>query len=85
MEAILKVGAVKTEEAEEARLDNVCQTNPIFSFYPIVLENICHTVVLFNFSISLFMFPSGWRPTKRASEANWMLRRGKGKLRWRTS
>ena len=27
MEAILKVGAVKTEEGVEARLDNVCQTN----------------------------------------------------------
>ena len=83
MEAILKVGAVKTEEGKEARLDTVCQTNPIFSFDPIVLENVCRTVALFN--LSFFMFPSGWRPTKRASEANWMLRREKGKLRWRTS
>ena len=30
MEAILKVGAVKTEEGVEARLDNVCQTNLLF-------------------------------------------------------
>ena len=58
MEAILKVGAVKTEEGVEARLDSVCQTNPIFSFYPIVFV-ILWSCSIFQLPFSCFLQAGG--------------------------